>query len=105
MQWQRVLYGCGDAIENAGRVCAIYEFTLKNLPGTIVRVRIVETPEGQFFGVPDHGIQSDDMPQPICVQSTATHSPEKALQDAVCHFVEQIKPPYNKLRLFKLQNW
>ena len=105
MQWQRVIHGCGDVIENAGRVHSMYEFTLKGLPKQIVRVRIVETPEGQFFGLPNQTLVFDDQPLPLYVPATPAHTPEKALHDVLCYFSAHAKPPCDKVRLLPVQNW
>ena len=105
MQWQRVLHGCGAAIEHVGKIHSVYEFTLKGVPGQIVRVRVVETPEGQFFGIPNHAIQLDGQSELIMPPVIPFNTPERALQEAVCHLTQNLKPPYDGIRLVKLQNW
>jgi len=105
MQWQRVLHGCGGAISNAARVHSVYEFTVREFPGQLVRVKVLETPLGQFIALPDHAIEADDERDRLVTPATPTHSPEKALQEAVCQFTALIRPPVDRLRLVKLQNW
>lgn len=108
MQWQRVFHGCGAVFENAGKVHSVYEFTVKSMPGEIVRIRVVETPEGQFYGLPSHVIvrEEDVRAAPfVVVGGNPTNSPEKALHDALCHLANQVKPPFEGLRLVRLQSW
>lgn len=106
MQWQRVLHGFGNAIEHAGRIHSVYEFSLKEIPGQLIRVRVVETPEGRFFALPDHFIQSGGQPPqvPPRPEEPACNA-EKALQDAIRALIDQVRPPYDQLRLVRRQNW
>jgi hypothetical protein len=102
MQWQRIFHGYGARLENAGRVQSVYEFTLSQFPTQIVRIKVIETPEGRYHALADHCITCDaDAGWGRPVEQI---SPELALKEALEALVRQAEgSPTGRLQ--RMQYW
>jgi hypothetical protein len=86
-------------------VHSVYEFTTSDFPDHLVRVKVVEAPEGQFQAVADQMVISDKYPDGSPLSQTNQVSPELALQSGIAEFLRQLGGAGSKRRLVPIHCW